>query len=673
MVATKGFGMGIDKPNIRLVIHRTPTANLEAYAQEAGRAGRDGEQANVILYYSPDQPVDEDDGKRSRASSDHEIQTFFLAEKYVRRSDVIVMRAFLRKLDRRVGNYLYCTNDEVLEFFNTCMENPELASLQDPYEWPSFPERSRGNESLDHADILDRGHLYEQRTRYVKRVLDVIYRIRPAASQNEGRYVCIEEFRECGANVIRPELRDYDGIFESNAYYGGLLRKMHISKSEFWQYLSDGDLLELARRLELSPSETAQLLSDIKHSETGIRGSLLLNFSIVAAPHFGPAAGKTTLAAWRNYAGASRRANKGTAHERARKAGRKRVGERQETMLDDWFYWKELSWSIGWEILPGPALYDDEHFGDYLSAFMALHDQREQNDWAAYHRLLTDYVGVQEDGSIGTPSKKCLRGVLLGYLKTFEVVAGDKCYGCNHCVPDEQFEQYTIEQRTKAIVRMSSETEDLLVQLEKVSETIPGSEEVTRVLEAVLREEDSGRSVSAYVQGLTGRILQDTPDHRGALMVRAQAMIDGVFGLQPHELISMLNTLESVSPLSQLDQLDHLVVQATSHMPEEPEVYVLRAHIAGRQQHANDEAAAWKSVLGLVEASLASAEAWTFRAHDGLAQLYAPTGKLADEALYVQHGLLAAKSAAESDVAMQWYSRLTPSMDRNTLLSEFVH
>ena len=39
MVATKGFGMGIDKDNVRLIIHRTPPSNLEAYAQEAGRVG----------------------------------------------------------------------------------------------------------------------------------------------------------------------------------------------------------------------------------------------------------------------------------------------------------------------------------------------------------------------------------------------------------------------------------------------------------------------------------------------------------------------------------------------------------------------------------------------------------------------------------------------------------
>ena len=83
MVATNAFGLGIDKPDIRFVIHAHLPGSIEAFYQEFGRAGRDGRPSRCTLLYSPD---------------DRKLHTFFQSRRYPDGEDLVNAHHALKRI-----------------------------------------------------------------------------------------------------------------------------------------------------------------------------------------------------------------------------------------------------------------------------------------------------------------------------------------------------------------------------------------------------------------------------------------------------------------------------------------------------------------------------------------------------------------------------------------------
>ncbi|QKY70540.1 DNA helicase RecQ [Lentibacillus sp. CBA3610] len=102
MIATNAFGMGIDKSNVRFIIHYAMPMTIEAYYQEAGRAGRDGEHSDCILLFSP---------------QDVQLQKFLIEQSLM---DDDAKQNEYRKLQAMI-NYCHthgCLTSYILDYFN---------------------------------------------------------------------------------------------------------------------------------------------------------------------------------------------------------------------------------------------------------------------------------------------------------------------------------------------------------------------------------------------------------------------------------------------------------------------------------------------------------------------------------------------------------------------------
>lgn len=648
MIATKGFGMGIDKPNIRLVIHRTPTSNLEAYAQESGRAGRDGDIANCLLFYSPE-AQEKNNEHPSRIPSDHEIQTRFLSDKYIKKTDMVVMFSFMRTLTRGVGDYFYFTNDEAVDFFDTCEKKPETVGLSS-YSWPKFQEREmRPYENDEEKLYLDKGHYYKEKTRYIDRILSVSYRIRPIIDNK--RLSFLDELQETGASFVGNfGFCNTKAIFGANHYFGFFLRQKGLSVLELENWIRicrSSDFFDFAKFLDISVKELSSLFEDIKRADglfnNGKWKSRLLNFTAIVAPKYGPAANRNSLQQWRDYAGARFIVRK--AYIDAKKKGRRPT-------LDERFPWKTMPSSKGWEIKQGKAFASSASFEKFLDAFMMVHNEREKNDWAAYNRLLSDYIGVDKNGTIhDSGNRKCLRSVMLGYLKTFEVVQGGSCMSCNVCVPNEKFEM-DLDKRSQVVVKLDESIAIFLEKIESDWRSLPPGEEINKFWEMVHKEMDEGRSTLGYIEGVTGRMLDDNPVHIPAIYIRLTGMASSRMHLDQHTFIENCRTLVTNCSVKDLSIFfDKFLQNAHELIPDDKKIFEVQAIALNRLEKYREEF----NLRADIHSSKHTAEDLFLSNAKALCDLTKPGGMIENQKKYLKYVLTLARCEKSENDIRQYY------------------